>query len=219
MQVAALDDAIAVTDISAQADNSALWTQTVTYGITLQAMLTEISGTLNSETSTQSMAALVKGAGDLASGTQSALNGAKELNSGVGELKSGIDSLDSGAGELSSGAEGLKDGATTLKSGTSELKDGTGQLVVGTNTLNDGAAELKEGIATLKDGVVTLDDGVGTLDEGASKNSCPSNPVPAPYSQPGATNTGASLIVSISAPNTVAIAPVRDLSPFPQNPV
>ena len=167
MQVAALDDAIAVTDISTQADNSALWTQTVTYGITLQAMLTEISGTLNSETSTQSMAALVKGAGDLASGTQSALNGAKELNSGVGELKSGIDSLDSGEGELSSGAEGLKDGATTLKSGTSELKDGTGQLVAGTNTLNDGAAELKEGIATLKDGVVTLDDGVGTLDEGA----------------------------------------------------
>ena len=36
-----------------------------------------------------------------------------------------------------------------------------------------------------------------------------------PYSQPGATNTGASLIVSISAPNTVTIAPVRDLSPFP----
>lgn len=166
MQVAALDDAIAVTDVSAQADNSELWTQTVTYGITLQAMLTEISGTLNSETSTQSMAALVKGAGDLADGTQSALNGAKELNSGAGVLKSGIDSLDSGAGELSSGAGSLKDGAATLKDGTSDLRDGTGQLVTGTNTLNDGAGELKDGIATLKDGVVTLDDGAGTLDDG-----------------------------------------------------
>ena len=37
--------------------------------------------------------------------------------------------------------------------------------------------------------------------------------------QAGATNTGASLSVSISAPNPVAIAPVRDGSPFPQNPV
>lgn len=166
MQVAALEDAIVAADVSAQADNSALWTQTVTYGITLQAMLTEISATLNSETSTQSMAALVKGAGDLATGTQSALNGAKELKSGAGELKSGLDSLDNGAGELSSGAASLKDGASTLKSGTGELKDGTGQLVAGTNTLNDGAGELREGIATLKDGVVTLDDGAGTLDEG-----------------------------------------------------
>ena len=40
-----------------------------------------------------------------------------------------------------------------------------------------------------------------------------------PEGKMGATNTGASLIVSISAPSTVAIAPVRDLSPFPQNPV
>lgn len=167
MQVAALDDAIAAADVSAQADNTALWTQTVTYGITLQAMLTEISGTLNSETNTQSMAALVKGAGDLAIGTQSALNGAKGLNSGVSELNGAFDSLGKGAGELSNGAGSLKNGAATLKSGTGELKSGTGQLVDGTAELNDGARELRDGIATLKDGVVTLDDGAGTLDEGA----------------------------------------------------
>lgn len=168
MQVDALDDAIAVTDVSAQADNtSLLWQEAVSYGITLQAMLTEISETLNSETSAQSMAALVKGAGDLAAGTQSVLDGAKELKNGAGDLKNGLDSLDSGAGELSSGAGSLKDGAASLKSGTSELKDGTGQLVTGTDALNDGAGELKEGITALKEGVVTLDDGAGTLDEGA----------------------------------------------------
>lgn len=167
MQVEALDDAIAAADVSAQTDNSALWTQTVTYGITLQAMLTEISGTLNSDVSVQSMAALEKGAKDLAAGTQSALTGAKALNSGAGELKLGLDSLGSGAEELSGGAGSLKEGAAALKSGTGELKSGTGQLVTGTNTLNDGARELKKGINTLKDGVVTLDDGAADLDEGA----------------------------------------------------
>lgn len=194
MQVAALDDAIAAAGVSPQADHSAMWTQTVTYGITLQAMLTEISETLNSAESTQKMTALVNGAGELADGTHSALAGAKELNGGAKELKSGLDSLENGAGELSGGIGSLKSGAETLKNGTgelrkgagelrggsgdlrkgagelkdgtNELRDGTEQLVTGTNTLNDGAGELRDGIRTLKDGVVTLDEGAGTLDEG-----------------------------------------------------
>lgn len=169
IQVATLNDS--VNDLEAfkqqQLALSAKWGPSITYAAILDQKLAGISNTLNSQKNAGSMAALVKGAGDLADGTQTALAGAAELNNGANELKKGIDTLSDGAGELADGANSLNDGAATLKDGTGELKDGTGKLVDGVTTLNDGAGDLKDGADALKDGVLTLNDGVGDLDEGA----------------------------------------------------
>lgn len=164
-QVTALEEQIAQIDASAdqiqQAQMALMqkWGPAITYAAYMDRYLKEISGALNSQESTAGMAALVKGAGDLANGTQSALAGAKELNNGANELKNGINSLNSGAEELAKGAD-------TLKAGAGELKNGTGQLIDGTAKLNDGAGTLKEGAGTLSDGAIALDDGIGTLDGG-----------------------------------------------------
>lgn len=171
LQVQAIDENLSTVQAS-QAEILALaqkWGAAIQYGAAIEQALTGISGELNSEDTARKMTMLVKGAGDLADGTQSALTGAKELNSGARELKSGIDTLENGAGALADGTGSLKDGAAELKNGTRELKEGTEKLVEGTGTLNDGANTLKDGVSTLKDGVLTLDEGAGSLDEGALK--------------------------------------------------
>lgn len=168
-QVEALNNTI--TDLEAikqqQLALSQKWGPSITYAAILDQKLNEISGQLNSQESAGGMAALVKGAGDLADGTQTALAGATQLNNGANELKKGIDTLSNGAGELADGANSLNDGAAALKNGTGELKDGTKKLVEGATTLNDGAGELKDGTLELKDGVLTLEEGAGDLDAGA----------------------------------------------------
>ncbi len=170
MQVEALSQELSNTEqelLAAQQALIAKWGPSITYAAILDQKLAEISGQLNSQESAGGMAALVKGAGDLADGTQTALAGATELNNGANELKKGIDTLRDGAGELADGTNSLNDGAATLKNGTGELKDGTEKLLDGVTTLNDGAGDLKNGAEELKDGVLTLDEGVGDLDEGA----------------------------------------------------
>ena len=170
LQAETIEEQIA--SVQAQADAKAaqqqqLWAIAVKAGLGIEEGLSKISADLNNPDNVGKIAALVKGAGELADGTQSALSGARELNSGANELKDGISTLKDGAGELADGAGSLKDGAAELKNGTQELKDGTVKLVEGTGTLNDGAASLKDGVITLQDGVTTLKDGVLTLDEGA----------------------------------------------------
>ncbi len=170
LQAEAIDEQLAQVQAAAEAEAreaEAAWGTAVQAGLGLETGLTQLAAQLNSPESADKIAALVKGAGDLADGTRSALSGAQELNSGANELKNGIDTLNNGAGALADGSGSLRDGAAELKSGTQELKDGTVRLVEGTGTLNDGAASLKDGVSTLKDGVVTLKDGVLTLDEGA----------------------------------------------------
>lgn len=169
MKVSSLRDDLAAAEAFKQQQEALVqkWGTSIYLGAVMEQKLSEISGQLNSQESAGGMAALVKGAGDLADGTQTALAGAAELNSGANELKKGIDTLSDGADELADGADSLNDGAATLKNGTGELKDGTGKLVEGVTTLNDGAGELKDGADALKEGVLTLDEGVGDLDEGA----------------------------------------------------
>lgn len=170
LQAEAIDEQLAEVQAQAAAEAAATqqaWGVAVQAGLGIEAGLTDIANQLSSPQNTARITALVKGAGDLADGTESALSGARELSSGANELKNGIDTLNNGAGALAEGTGSLKDGAAELKNGTQELKDGTVKLVDGTGTLNDGAASLKDGVSTLKDGVVTLKDGVLTLDEGA----------------------------------------------------
>lgn len=165
MQVAALEEEIAQVDAAAgqiQQEQAALmqkWAPAIAYAAYMDNYLKEISGALGAQESTAKMAALVKGAENLADGTQSALAGAKELDNGAKELKNGINSLGSGASELANGAD-------TLKAGAKELKSGTGQLTDGTAKLNDGAGTLRDGLGTLDDGAGTLYDGIGELDNG-----------------------------------------------------
>ncbi|MDE6963238.1 MAG: hypothetical protein K2P30_06375 [Lachnospiraceae bacterium] len=170
LQAKAIDEQIAEVQAQAAAEAAATeqaWGVAVKAGVGIETGLTEIADRLNSPQNAALMAALVKGAGDLADGTQSALSGARELDSGANELRRGIDTLNDGAGALAEGTGSLKDGAAELRNGTLELKNGTVKLVEGTGTLNDGAASLNDGVSTLKSGVVTLKDGVLTLDEGA----------------------------------------------------
>ncbi len=169
MQAQAIEEEIVQVQAyaDAQASQQMALVQAVGYGLALEQNLTGISNSLNDPNTAGKIADLVKGAGDLANGTQSALTGAEELNSGAIQLKEGLGTLNNGAGRLADGTGSLKDGAIQLKDGAAELKSGTEKLVEGTGELDDGAAELRDGVSDLLEGVLTLRDGAGDLDSGA----------------------------------------------------
>ena len=124
--------------------------------------VTELTSTLTSTKTQESIAKLTAGAGSLETGLGT-------IYVGSGTLSSGLHELYDGTKELKDGAHDLRDGMSELSNGGVELYDGTVDLHDGAIDLDDGAGDLNDGANDLDDGAADLDDGVGELNDGADE--------------------------------------------------
>ncbi len=85
------------------------------------------------------------GAGQLATGADTALAGSKELATGIKTAKGG-------SAELVSGLATAKQGSSQLVTGASDAKAGSASLLTGLTSLESGAAELVPGAQQVADG-------------------------------------------------------------------
>ncbi|MGI6737427.1 MAG: hypothetical protein ACOX41_09000 [Anaerovoracaceae bacterium] len=118
--------------------------------------------------------AILKGARQLASGTQSAYRGsvrldrgAGQLVSGSGSLYSGTASLDQGLGKLQQGAGSLNGGLGTLQSGVSTLAGKYPELVSGAKELKDGASSVAQSAGEVSSGAQSVSNGAAQALQGA----------------------------------------------------
>lgn len=124
--------------------------------------VTELTSTLTSAKTQESIAKLTAGAGSLETGLGT-------IYVGSGTLSSGLHELYDGTKELKDGAHDLRDGMSELSNGGVELYDGTVDLHDGAIDLDDGAGDLNDGASDLDDGAEELDDGVGELNDGVDE--------------------------------------------------
>ena len=120
--------------------------------------INQVEANLTGGDSANQLAALTKGAADVA-------KGASDLSDGVGALQSGISQLNEKAGTLGSGATQLKDGAAQLADGAATLVANNEALKSGASAVCEATGQLSEGVSTLKDGAHQLSDGIVEFNE------------------------------------------------------
>ena len=151
---------------------------------TLQQMKASMAGAQSEEQAAQ-VAALVKGASDLADGLAQLdagvnsttkeqpglLYSVSALAEGASELADGASALNDGVGIVSSNMKAIASGNKQLYKGLKKLQGGTDQLAKNTGKLKSGAASLDSGAAKLAEGLNQLADGTGKFSDAISKAS------------------------------------------------
>ena len=138
-----------------------------------------------SEKQKAQIAALVKGASELANGTaqlDASINqstkeqpGLKDsvasLNQGAGKLSAGASSLNDGVGVVSKNMKAIAAGNKTLYKSLKKLQGGTDKLAKNTGKLKSGAAALDDGASQLAVGLDQLADGTDEFSDAIHKAS------------------------------------------------
>lgn len=127
------------------------------------------TSSLGGQLSSEVVAGLIGGFGEMGTQLGQAANGAHQLADGVNQLADGTGELADGAGQLADGAHQAADGVNELASGADQLATGANQAASGVSQLADGTAGLASGAGQAASGVGQLANGMSGLATGAGQ--------------------------------------------------